>query len=93
VNGNGDMLLGMSAFSRTMFPSAAFTLRRSGGIFDTPTIYARGAGAYVGDSDNRWGDYSACQPDFDNANQFWTIQEHATSARGAWRTRWARITI
>jgi hypothetical protein len=93
VNANGDMLLGMSAFSKTMFASAAFALRRAGGTFGAPRIYARGRGAYVGDSENRWGDYSACQPDADNANQFWTIQEHATTVRTTWRTRWARITI
>ncbi len=93
VNRNGDMILGMSAFSKTIFASAAFALRRAGGTFSTPKIYARGRSVYVGDSENRWGDYSACQPDFDNANQFWTIQEHAASVRNEWRTRWARITL
>lgn len=96
VNDQGDVLIGMSAFSATMFASGAYAFRPSGGIFTAPVIYALGGNRYnltLGGSGNRWGDYSATHVDPANGRDFWTIQEYADAVVDRWRTRWARIAV
>jgi hypothetical protein len=96
VNDQGDVLIGMSAFSASTFASGAFAFRPSGGTFALPVAYAPGLNQYdltFGASRNRWGDYSATHVDPVNGRDFWTIQEYADAVENRWRTRWARIAV
>src|SRR5262249_16843692 len=89
----GDLAVGYSASSTSVFPSIAWAGRLAG---DPPnalgqgeaTMFA-GTGAQLGTS-NRWGDYSSLVLDPADAATFWYVnQYYATSTAGGfdWHTR------
>lgn len=99
VNDQDDAMIGMSAFSSSIFPSAAYaTKKASAASFSAPRIYKAGWNWYeVYDSANpkrnRWGDYSATCVDPTDGSTFWTVQEFSRSdSFGSWwGTHWAKV--
>jgi hypothetical protein len=90
LDGDGDMALGYSASSASVFPS----IRVTGRLADDPlgtmpqgeqTIVA-GGGSQTGYS--RWGDYSAMSADPVDDSTFWYTQEYyAGTSSAGWQTR------
>lgn len=85
----GNMALGYSVSSTTVFPSIRYVGRLATDPLNTlpqgETTLLAGAGSQTGA--NRWGDYSMMRPDPAVGCQFWYTQEYypATSATG-WHT-------
>jgi hypothetical protein len=96
VNARDDLLIGLAQFTAGSHPSAAFVYRPRGGPAQPPQVFAAGLDTYNktnGGPANRWGDYSATQPDPGNDFDFWTVQEYAEAPADRWGTMWARITV
>ncbi len=99
VNTNNDALVGFSTFSSSTYPSAAYALRLSTDAADsmrTPVVYRHGLNSYYktySGTKNRWGDYSSAVLDPINQQDFWTIQEAASSTANIWDTYWAHVTV
>jgi hypothetical protein len=103
VNQFDDVLLGFSSFSTNQYASANYAFRAycdPEGEFRLPAVLKAGEGVYWKGSPNRWGDYSATQPDPVNDGSFWTIQEYAlphvgtlTNFSGRWATWWGQVAI
>ncbi|MFT7677939.1 MAG: hypothetical protein ACI8QC_001925 [Planctomycetota bacterium] len=95
VNGNGDVVVGMSASHSGMFVGAWATGRKvtdPAGQMGVPFEYRSGAGAYNrldGSGRNRWGDYSLTSAD-PTDDTFWTLQERALSGNN-WGTTVAQL--
>ncbi len=91
MNGAGQIALGYSAASSTLYPSIRYTGRQPGDPLGTMsqgdnTIIA-GTG-YQSSTYSRWGDYSAMSVDPTDDCTFWYTQEYiATSGSANWRTR------
>lgn len=90
----GDILMGYSISSPSMYPSINFTGRVPtdplGTMEDEQTMYA-GTGAQVS-SNGRWGDYSSVQLDAADGCTFWYTQEYyATTGHYLFQTRLASI--
>jgi len=84
----GNIALGYSVSSSTMFPSVAYvtrTERDARGTMGSERILMPGKGSQTGY--NRWGDYSAMTVDPTTGCQFWYTNEYynQTSA-GSWKT-------
>ena len=102
VNQFDDVLLGFSSFSTNQYASANYAFRAycdPAGEFRLPAVLNAGEGVYWKGTPNRWGDYSATQPDPVNDGSFWTIQEYAlpqvgtlTNFSGRWATWWGQVT-
>ncbi len=93
VNQSGDILIGHAQFSANIHPSAAFLLVTLAGA-QSGAVFAAGLNTYVktfGANRNRWGDYSATQPDPRDGTSFWTVQEYASAQADTWATRIAHI--
>jgi hypothetical protein len=90
MDGNGDIALGYSVDSATMYPSIAFTGRSKCDPPNQMTVaegtIQPGSGAQTGY--NRWGDYTAMSVDPTDDATFWYVNEYysASSASG-WQTR------
>ena len=84
----GDLALGYSISSSTVFPSIAYTGRQVGdplGQMTQPeTTLVSGTSAQTGSS--RWGDYSAMTVDPVDDCRFWYTSEYI-GANGRWLTR------
>jgi len=86
MNGNGDIALGYSVSSSTVYPSIRVASRLSGnslGILGDETNFITSAASQTGG--NRWGDYSAMTVDPVD-NSFWYTHEYVGSDNN-WRTR------
>ena len=91
----GDVALGYTVASSTIFPSAAVTARAAGDPASTmgpETIIVNGTGSQTTDSFGnaltRWGDYSAMQIDPSDDCTFWYTSEYlATTGIFNWNTR------
>ncbi len=87
MDGNGNMALGYSVSSTTVFPSIGYTGRLAGDPLGTmpqgETALILGTGSQTGSS--RWGDYSAMSVDPQDDCTFWYTQEYMHSD-GNWRT-------
>ncbi|MGH3559743.1 MAG: carboxypeptidase regulatory-like domain-containing protein, partial [Mycobacterium sp.] len=85
----GNIALGYSISSTSMYPSAAFTGQNVGGpsgVMDAgETVFLTGSGVQEG-NDDRWGDYSAMMPDPTDDCTFWTSQEYISQTGGQWST-------
>ncbi len=86
---SGDMALGYSASSSSVFPSIRYTGRLSTDAAGTmpqgeATLLA-GSGFQSGV--NRWGDYSAMSVDPSDDCTFWYTQEYNNSGAWGWSTR------
>jgi hypothetical protein len=87
----GNLALGFSASSPTMFPAIRYAGRLAGDPVNTlaqgeATLFA-GTGSQEG-TNNRWGDYSDLTVDPVDDCTFWYTQEYyASTGPAAWRTR------
>ncbi len=95
VNEAGDVVIGFSATSPSMFAGAWVTGRRASdppGEMGVPFEYRAGLGPYNnldGFGRNRWGDYSLTSLDPVDGT-FWTIQERARN-NNTWATTIAQL--
>jgi hypothetical protein len=95
----GNIALGYSISSSTMYPSIRYTGRVNGDPLGVMTIGERGifngtGSQTAGWKDGRWGDYSAMVADPVEIGKFWYTQEYILSED--WKTRiasfsWADI--
>jgi hypothetical protein len=95
----GNIALGYSVSSSTLFPSIRYTGRMNGDPLGEMTIAERGiwngtGSQTAGWKGGRWGDYSAMAADPTVIGKFWYTQEYIVS--DDWRTRiasfsWAGI--
>jgi hypothetical protein len=85
----GNMALGYSASSSSVFPSIRYTGRlatdATGTMPQGETTLLAGTGFQSGV--NRWGDYSAMSVDPSDDCTFWYTQEYNNSGGWAWKTR------
>jgi len=90
---NGNIGLGYSVGSSTVFPSVFFTGRVPGdpaGTMETEQLIVNGSGSQT--SPTRWGDYSAMTIDPADDCTFWYTQEYSkTTGRFSWNTRIANF--
>ncbi len=91
----GNIALGYSVSSSTMYPSIRYTGRFANDPLNTMTIAEagifNGAGSETS-STSRWGDYSSMT--VDTSNTFWYTQEYYSSTSSSnWRTRIASFTF
>ncbi len=91
MDNQGNMALGYSASSSTLFPQVRVTGRLATDPINTMTLgethLVDGAGAQT-DTSNRWGDYSDMTVDPVDDQTFWYTQEYYDSTSSFnWRTR------
>ncbi len=98
VNDFGDIVIGFTGTSETVFPSsyAVVGSNPSGGaVFDTPVVLRAGLDDYQRldtSGRNRWGDYSATVIDPSDPRTFWTFQEFVV-ADDSWAVQISEINI
>jgi IPT/TIG domain-containing protein len=97
LNSSGDLFIGYSESSSTMFPSALAvdSLAPSPTTFENPVTLASGLNSYLAAPTNRWGDYSAAAPDPTNPADVWVTAEYQASSTntGNWGTATGRLAI
>jgi len=94
INANGDIGMGYSASSSSLYPSIRVTGRNSSdtlGTMQAETTMVSGTGSQT--SYSRWGDYSSCFVDPDDSTTFWYTQEYYTSNGTNWQTRIGSFTL
>lgn len=96
VNRREDVMIGLTRFSASTLPSAAFGFRPASATDFTLDVFKTGEATYVkpGSSGNRWGDYSATMVDPLNDHDFWTVQEYSgapVNGIDRWGTWWAQV--
>ena len=75
LNPIGDMVLGFSGSSETIYVSAFYTWRLANGtVPPAPMLFRKGEDYF---NDTRWGDYSCTSLDPVDEATFWTVQEYA----------------
>jgi subtilisin-like proprotein convertase family protein len=96
INHQGDIALGYSVSSLTVFPSIRYAAKlgtdpAGSGLAQGEQTITTGAGSQTSTS-SRWGDYSDMTIDPSDDATFWYTQMYyATTASAAWRTRIAKI--
>jgi len=94
MNGFGDIALGYSVSSTTVYPSIRFTGRKAGDALNTMTMAEEtifnGANSQTGW--NRWGDYSCMNVDPSDDVRFWYTNEYSNGG-ASWRTRVAAFSF
>ncbi len=83
----GDIAVGASEDSKTLFPSIIIAGRTSAdalGKLEAPLLVAKGKGVQTGT--NRWGDYSSMSVDPTDDCTFWYAQEYYTANGENWIT-------
>ena len=89
IDQDGNMALGYSVSSSTLFPSIRYTGRLNGeALGQLPqgeTSLMEGTGSQTGS--NRWGDYSLMTVDPVDDCTFWYTQEYFATTSGNWTTR------
>jgi hypothetical protein len=87
----GNMALGYSVSSETMYPAIRYTGRwitdPLGKLCAGETSLIEGTGAQTGTYGYRWGDYSAMTIDPTDDLTFWYTNEYLTTTSSVWRTR------
>lgn len=91
MNGSGDMAIGYSASSSTMYPAIRYTGRLASDALNTMTqgegTLIAGTGAQTHTA-ARWGDYSMLAVDPTDDCTFWFTSEYVqTTGSAPWRTR------
>ncbi len=93
----GNIALGYSISSSTMYPSIRYTGRINGDALGVMTIAERGiinGGGSQTNSSGRWGDYSAMVADPVDISTFWYTQEYYTYTTSVnWKTRIASFSF
>ncbi len=94
MNANGDIALGYSVASSSVYPSIRFTGRAAGDPLGTMTIAEQSifAGTTSQTGPTRWGDYSAMTVDPVDDNTFWFTTEYSNGGWN-WRTRIASFVL
>jgi len=92
MNASGDIALGYTVSSSTLYPSIRFTGRKSTDALNSMTITESSivAGAYpmVASTYTRWGDYAMMSVDPTDNQTFWHTNEYAYSnASWPWGTK------
>jgi hypothetical protein len=90
MDGAGNIAIGYSKSSSSIYPSIAITSRTSTmptGAMGTETILQAGKGAQT--TYNRWGDYSALRIDPDDDKTFWYTNEYYTSNNPFFNFNWS----
>lgn len=105
MNMDGDIALGFSISSSTMYPSIRYTGRNAGDPLNTMTFAEMNVftGTTFQSGTNRWGDYSLMSVDPVDDFSFWYTNEYSGSSTSwaAWRTRicsfnldcWASVSV
>lgn len=90
VNSNGDMAVGYSVSSSTLFPAIRYAGRLAsdppGTLGQTETSLIEGTGSQSGGY-NRWGDYSSMSVDPVDDCTFWFTTEYYETTGSNWQTR------
>ncbi len=94
---SGNIALGYSISSSTLYPSIRYTGRMKNDALNTMTIGERGiyngGGSQTGNA-HRWGDYSGMSVDPSATATFWYTQEYyATTSSISWKTRIASFSF
>ena len=90
-NSVGDLGLGYSTSSNSMYPSVAVTGVQKGvdsGMETESVIYS---GPYFQDTYNRWGDYSSMAVDPHDDCTFWYTTEYSSSILGIFNFFWGTV--
>jgi hypothetical protein len=91
MNGSGDIALGFSISSDTMFPSIKATGRLRfdpNGLMTQPELTIVSGTGHQTHSSGRWGDYSMLAVDPTDDCTFWYTQEYyGTKSSSSWQTR------
>jgi hypothetical protein len=89
VDQDGNMAVGYSVSSETMYPAIRYAGRLAGEVPGTlpqnETVLIQGGGSQTGI--NRWGDYSAMTVDPDDDCTFWYTTEYYLTSGNNWQTR------
>ena len=98
MNGNGDIALGYSISSSSLFPSIRFTGQTAAssgtGIMDIAETEIVAGGGVQQSSYNRWGDYTTMSVDPSDNETFWyTGEYYANSGSFDFKTRIAAFTL
>lgn len=95
MDGSGNIALGYTVSSSTMFPAIRYATRLAtdpSGTLQAEAVLINGGGAQTGS--NRWGDYSGMGIDPANDCSFWYTNEYyPTSGSTTWKTRIGVFTI
>lgn len=93
----GNIALGYSISSSTMFPSIRYTGRLANDPLGQMTIAERGiinGGGSQSDASGRWGDYSAMVADPSEVGKFWyTTEYYSAPSSASWKTRIASFSF
>jgi len=94
MNGVGDIALGYSVSSSTVYPSIRFTGRKASDPLNSMTMTETSifAGTASQTGWNRWGDYSCMNVDPEDDIRFWFTTEHSNGGAD-WRTRIAAFSF
>ncbi|MCX6245846.1 MAG: T9SS type A sorting domain-containing protein [Bacteroidetes bacterium] len=94
---SGNIALGYSVSSSSMYPAIRYTGRLKNDPLGTMTIAEKGiinGGGSQTDNSGRWGDYSAMTVDPAAPGTFWFTSEYYSSTSGAsWQTRIASFSL
>jgi len=94
---NGNIGLGFSIASSTIYASIRYTGRKDGDPLGQMTLEEKGimnGGGAQTDNSSRWGDYSGMSVDPADPGTFWYTQEYIQSTtQVGWRTRIASFSI
>ena len=94
---SGNLALGYSISSSSMYPSIRYTGRLKNDPLNTMTYAEHGiinGGGSQTSNSSRWGDYSSMTVDPAVPNTFWYTQEYYTSTSNSnWKTRIASFTL
>ncbi len=95
MNGNGDIALGYSVSSDTLFPSIRVAGRSAGdppGTLPNGELMVFDGSGVQTATHSRWGDYSAMSVDPADDSTFWYTTEYIPDG-GLWQTRVASFTL
>ena len=94
MDGNGNIALGYSVSSTTLFPAIRYATRLASdaaGTLQSETTLMAGTASQT--NTNRWGDYSSMNVDPSDDTTFWYTNEYLTSSGQGWRTRIGKFKI
>ncbi|MGC9024574.1 MAG: carboxypeptidase regulatory-like domain-containing protein, partial [Chloroflexia bacterium] len=88
---DGNMAVGYSIASTSMYPSIRYAGRLNGEVpgllLQGEALMVQGGGSQIGYASDRWGDYSLMTVDPTDDCTFWYTQEYMEATGNAWSTR------
>ena len=94
MDGNGNIALGYSVSSGTLYPSIRYATRSASdatGTLQGEVTLVAGTASQT--SSNRWGDYSSMNVDPSDDVTFWYTNEYLTNSGQGWQTRIGKFVI